>query len=202
MTDYDMTRYDADDLTINQYISLLAELNVRLTNIKSNKILLEKRKKKAFEVLSEKIKALEGEELEKWKDKVENVFNPKKVKKEQNQVDFSDYKVGEIVFYYTNYKYKSGERMDVKRIKVKCMIKKINKCSITLAKYNCDIDFSEFEVAFSTQGFGRIKFKWTDELRHNDIAVVKNVSKLIRRGDDMFEIYSEQSESELVDFGR
>ena len=202
MTDYDMTRYDADDLTINQYISLLAELNVRLTNIKSNKILLEKRKKKAFEVLSEKIKALEGEELEKWKDKVENVFNPKKVKKEQNQVDFSDYKVGEIVFYYTNYKYKSGERMDVKRIKVKCMIKKINKCSITLAKYNCDIDFSEFELAFRTQGFGRIKFKWTDELRHNDIAVVKNVSKLIRRGDDMFEIYSEQSESELVDFGR
>jgi hypothetical protein len=198
MADYDMSQY-VNYPSIKQYINLLAEFKVRLTNMNSNKIMLNIRKAKAFEVLFKEVSKLEGEELQKWKDKLEIVFKQQKIKAkktEQDQVDFSGYNVGEDVIYHTypitNYP----------RIPVKCMIKKINKCSITLAKYNCDIDNSELDEAKKTQGVGRIKFKWTNEVRLNDIVIVRNVSNITRRCDDevLFQSYSKESHY-TIDFG-
>lgn len=206
MADYDMRRYDLYYPSIKQYISLLAEFKVRLTNINSSTISLQTRKAKAFQVLYDKVSPLEGEELQKWKDKLEIVFKQKKTKAkktEQDQVDLSDYKVGEDVIYYTNYRYKNGDRTDLEnKIPVKCMIKKINKCSITLAKYDCEIDDSEVDEAFRTQGVGRIKFKWTNDLRPNDISVVRKVSEITRRCDCEGYFQSQCKESHYsIDFG-
>ena len=86
MTDYDMSVYDEMKPSINQYINLLAEFNKRLVNIKNNKIPIETRKKKAFELVLKEVVKLDGEELQKWKDKLENVFNPKKAEKVKNNL--------------------------------------------------------------------------------------------------------------------
>jgi hypothetical protein len=165
MTDYDMSVYDELKPTIIQYVNLLAEFNKKLINIKNNNIAIETRKKKAFELVLKEVVKLDGEELQKWKDKLENVFNPKKVEKVKNDLkvekDFSNYKIGEDVIYYTTYNV--GGSWD-KKINVKCKIVKINKCSIRLAKYRCDIDFTDDRRALMEQTHGRIKFNWTNEL--------------------------------------
>ena len=189
MADYDMSQYDAKYPSINQYINLLAEFNIRLTNMNSNKIMLQTRKTNAFEALSQEVSKLEGEELQKWKDKLEIVFKPEKAKAkkaEQLQVDLSGYHEGEDVIYFTNYRHKYGEwgEMVSHEIPVKCMITKINKSSITLSKFNCEIDDSEIDEAIRRQGEGRIKFKWTDSIRLYDTVVVRKLSDITRRCDD------------------
>ena len=175
MTDYDMSVYDVMKPTINQYINLLAELNKRLVNIKNNHIPIETRKKKAFELVLKEVVKLDGEELQKWKDKLENVFNPKKAEKVKNdlkvEADFTGYEIGEDVIYYTKYKVGDNEY----KVQVKCMIKKINKCSITLQKYKCNMDFTDANTALKEQTYGNIKFEWTNELRDKDNVVVRDI---------------------------
>lgn len=187
MTDYDMSVYDEMKPTINQYVNLLAEFNKRLVNIKNNKIPIETRKKKAFELLLKEVVRLDGEELQRWKDKLENVFNPKKAEKVKNdlkvEADFTGYEIGEDVIYYT--KYSVGDREY--KVEVKCMIKKINKCSITLAKYNCNMDFTDANTALKEQIHGKIKFEWTDELRDKDNVVVKDVKQIVRSDDILYQ---------------
>lgn len=187
MTDYDMTAYDEMKPTINQYVNLLAEFNKRLVNIKNNSIPIETRKKKAFEIVLKEVVKLDGEELQKWKDKLENVFNPKKTEKVKNglkvEKDFTGYEVGKDVIYYTNYKVGDREY----RVDVKCMIKKINKCSITLAKYKCNMDTTDADRALREQTHGHIKFVWTDELRDKDNVVVRDLTKIIKSGDTLYD---------------
>ena len=189
MTDYDMSVYDEMKPSINQYVNLLAEFNKRLVNIKNNKIPIEKRKNKAFELVLKEVVKLDGDELQKWKDKLENVFNPKKVEKVKNdlkvEADFTGYEIGEDVIYYT--KYKVGDKEY--KVQVKCMIKKINKCSITLQKYKCNIDYTDSKRALREQTYGNIKFEWTNELCDKDNVVVKDVKRMIRSGDSIYQDY-------------
>ena len=195
MTDYYMSDYDEMKPTINQYVSLLAEFNKRLVNIKNNRILIETRKKKAFELVLKEVVKLDGEELQKWKDKLENVFNPKKAEKVKNDlkvaVDFTGYEIGEDVIYYTTYKVGNKEY----KVQVKCAIKKINKCSITLQKYKCNMDYTDANRALKEQTYGNIKFEWTNELRDKDNVVVKDV-KSIRRSDNI--IYKDMIKATYV----
>ena len=187
MTDYDMSVYDEMKPTINQYVNLLAEFNKRLVNIKNNHIAIETRKKKAFELVLKEVVKLDGEELQKWKDKLENVFNPKKAEKVKNdlkvEADFTDYEINEDVIYYT--KYKVGDKEY--KVQVKCMIKKINKCSITLQKYKCNMDFTDDKRALMEQTHGAIKFEWTNELRDKDNVVVRDVKQIVRSDDILYQ---------------
>ena len=187
MTDYYMSDYDEMKPTINQYVNLLAEFNKRLVNIKNNHIAIETRKKKAFELVLKEVVKLDGEELQKWKDKLENVFNPKKAEKVKNdlkvEADFTDYEINEDVIYYTKYKVGDNEY----KVQVKCMIKKINKCSITLQKYKCNMDFTDDKRALMEQTHGAIKFEWTNELCDKDNVVVKDVKQIIRSDDILYQ---------------
>ena len=182
-----MSVYDEMKPTINQYVNLLAEFNKRLVNIKNNHIAIETRKKKAFELVLKEVVKLDGEELQKWKDKLENVFNPKKAEKVKNdlkvEADFTGYEIGEDVIYYT--KYKVGDKEY--KIQVKCVIKKINKCSITLQKYKCNMDFTDDKRALMEQTHGAIKFEWTNELCDKDNVVVKDVKQIIRSDDILYQ---------------
>jgi hypothetical protein len=182
MTDF-MSGYDEMKPSINMYVNLLADLNKRLANIKNSNIPIETRKKKAFEFILKEVNKLDDEELQKWKDILENVFNPKKVEKVKVEADFTGYEIGEDVIYYTKYKVGDTEY----KIAVKCMIKKINKCSITLAKYNCNMDLTDANRALREQTHGKIKFEWTDELRDKDNVVVKDVKQIIRRDDILYQ---------------
>tara|TARA_Y100000389_G_C17306244_1_gene435577 strand:+ start:256 stop:861 length:606 start_codon:yes stop_codon:yes gene_type:complete len=186
MTDYDMSRYDEMKPSIIQYINLLAEFNKRLVNIKNNNIPIETRKKKAFELVLKEAVKLDGEELQRWKDKLENVFNPKKAEKVKNdlkvEADLTGYEIGEDVIYYTKYSIGDNEY----KVDVKCMIKKINKCSITLAKYKCNMDFTDDKRALKEQTHGKIKFEWTDELRDKDNVVIKDVKQIVRSDDILY----------------
>ena len=181
-----MSGYDEMKPSINMYVNLLADLNKRLANIKNSNIPIETRKKKAFEFILKEVNKLDDEELQKWKDKMQSVFNPQKaekVEKVKNEADFTGYEIGEDVIYYTKYKVGDTEY----KIAVKCMIKKINKCSITLAKYNCNMDFTDANRALREQTHGKIKFEWTDELRDKDNVVVKDVKQIIRRDDILYQ---------------
>jgi len=178
-----MSGYDEMKPSINMYVNLLADLNKRLANIKNSNIPIETRKKKAFEFILKEVNKLDDEELQKWKDILENVFNPKKVEKVKVEADFTGYEIGEDVIYYTKYKVGDTEY----KIAVKCMIKKINKCSITLAKYNCNMDLTDANRALREQTHGKIKFEWTDELRDKDNVVVKDVKQIIRRDDILYQ---------------
>ena len=80
------------------------------------------------------------------------------------------------------------------------MIKKINKCSITLAKYKCNIDFTDTIRALKEQTHGDIKFEWTDELRDKDNVVVKVVKNLIRSDDILYKHYIKTT-NYSVDYG-
>ena len=185
MTDF-ITDYDEMKPSINMYVNLLADLNKRLTNIKNSNIPIETRKKKAFELILKEVNKLDGEELQRWKDKLESVFNPQKaekVEKVENEADFTGYEIGEDVIYYT--KYNVGDREY--KVDVKCRIKKINKCSITLAKYKCNVDFTDERRALREQTLGKINFEWTDELRDKDIVIVKNVKQIKRKDYILYE---------------
>lgn len=177
-----MSGYDEMKPSINMYVNLLADLNKRLTNT----IPIETRKKKAFELILKEVNKLDGEELQKWKDKMQSVFNPQKaekVEKVENEADFTGYEIGEDVIYYT--KYNVGDREY--KVDVKCRIKKINKCSITLAKYKCNVDFTDERRALREQTLGKINFEWTDELRDKDIVIVKNVKQIKRKDYILYE---------------
>lgn len=187
MTDYDMSGYDAMKPTIDQYVNLLAKFNKKLVNIKNTHIPIETRKSKAFELILKEMSKLDGEELQRWKDKLENVFNPKKAEKVKNdlkvETDLTGYKIGEDVIYYT--KYKVGDREY--KVQVKCCIMKINKCSITLQKYKCNLDFTDDVRALREQTHGAIKFEWTNELRDKDNVVVRDVKQLIMSDNSLYQ---------------
>ena len=198
MTDYDMTAYDENKLSINQYIELLAEFNKKLTNIKNNHIPIETRKHKAFDFLLKQVVKLDGDELELWKDKLENLFNPKKSNKvEKVNNDLSKFNIGEDVLIHT--KYKIEEEDYTYETYVKCKIHKINKCSITLQKYKCNADFSDYNRGARLQTFGRIYFNWTNELLQDKI-LIKNVSQIYRSDWDLYDTYIKQS-NYVIDFG-
>ncbi len=205
MTNYDMSVYDFMKPSINQYVSLLAEFNKGLTNMNTSRIPIETRKEKAFERLLKEVEKLDGDELQKWKDKLENVFNLKKAEKaEKVEKDLTDYKIGEDVIFYTKYKVEEpwtsiGE--SEYKVEVKCMIKKINKCSITLQKYKCNVDYTDERRAFIEQTHGDIKFEWTNELRDKDIVVVKNVTQLMRSDHSLYQKYIKVTYYN-IDFGK
>jgi len=206
MTDYDMTNYDENKISINQYVNLLAEFNKKLVNIKNNHIPIETRKRKAFELLLKEVIKLDGDELETWKDRLENIFNPKvKAEKVKNDLrvekDLSDFKLGEIVLIYTKYKVDSIDY----DIYVKCKIDKINKCSIRLQKYKCDLNFDDYNNGIREQTFGKLYFNWTDELETDkskqNFINIKNVDKICRSDWDLYNSYIKQT-YHITDFGR
>jgi len=169
-------------ITIKQYIDLLAEMNLKLVNIKNNQIPIQDRKSKAYHLLITEIAKLDGAGLETCQKKLETKINENRPKKVTNNllahVDSNSFKIGEIVVYFT--KYRVGDT-DYK-IYVKCKVKKINKCSVVLTKYSCDIDFTDVKKAIQEQTIGKLKFIWTDTLRDNDVVLVKKTTDIIRRG--------------------
>jgi len=195
-----MSKYDEMLPSINVYIELLARLNKQITNIKNSKISLETRKKKSFEILLKAILKLEGDELQEWIDILENTFNPKEQekepKKEKEPMNFDGYNIGDDVIYYTNYKVVGwSDEPREWTINVKCRIVKLNKSSITLQKYESDIDFTNGKRALREQTHGRIYFNWTDKLLKEKV-VVKNLKNIMRKIDEplIYDDYIKQTD--------
>ena len=93
-------------------------------------------------------------------------------------VDSTSFYKGEIVVYFT--KYRVGNK-DYK-IYVKCKVIRLNKCSVTLNKFSCNIDYTDVKKAIEEQTLGRLKFIWTDTLRDKDFVNVKKPEDIIKNG--------------------
>ena len=192
---------------LKQYIELLARLNIQITDIKNSKISLDRKKLLACDTLLEAVAKLDRDDdelIDEWDDILENLFYPKKQpKKEKEPMNFDGYNIGDDVIYYTNYtNYKIVWWGAAKHeMNVKCRIVKINKCSITLQKYESDVDFTDGKRAFQEQTHGKIYFNWTDKLSKEKV-VVKNFTKIMREVDEpiLYKHYMKQTDY-LVDFG-
>ena len=192
---------------LKQYIELLARLNIQITDIKNSKISLDRKKLLACDTLLEAVAKLDRDDdelIDEWDDILENLFYPKKQpKKEKEPMNFDGYNIGDDVIYYTNYtNYKIVWWGAAKHeMNVKCRIVKINKCSITLQKYESDVDFTDGKRAFQEQTHGKIYFNWTDKLLKEKV-VVKNLKNIMREVDEpiLYKHYMKQTDY-LVDFG-
>ena len=192
---------------LKQYIELLARLNIQITDIKNSKISLDRKKLLACDTLLEAVAKLDRDDdelIDEWDDILENLFYPKKQpKKEKEPMNFDGYNIGDDVIYYTNYtNYKIVWWGAAKHeMNVKCRIVKINKCSITLQKYESDVDFTDGKRAFQEQTHGKIYFNWADKLLTEKV-VVKNFTKIMREVDEpiLYKHYMKQTDY-LVDFG-
>ena len=192
---------------LKQYIELLARLNIQITDIKNSKISLDRKKLLACDTLLEAVAKLDRDDdelIDEWDDILENLFYPKKQpKKEKEPMNFDGYNIGDDVIYYTNYtNYKIVWWGAAKHeMNVKCRIVKLNKCSITLQKYESDVDFTDGKRAFQEQTHGKIYFNWTDKLSKEKV-VVKNFTKIMREVDEpiLYKHYMKQTDY-LVDFG-
>ena len=200
------TNYDKISLT--QYIDFLGDMGYRLKNIKNSNIELTKRKKAIYETICEKIEKLDPDEKTDIKNKFDELFEPKQ-KQKQKQIkkvkndsdsdtdsdeedDLSDFNVGEVVLVYNKYYAKKYSY----NIFVKCRVHKINKCSITLQKYKCNVDFTDYDKGFSERTFGKLYFNWTDELEEatkENFINIKDLRKIKRAGWSLYENYIEQS---------
>ena len=67
--------------SINQYIDVLKSFNLKLTNMKTNKIPIKLRKQKAFKIIIDEIFKLDGDELNNQKKNFYLLFKPIKNKK-------------------------------------------------------------------------------------------------------------------------
>ena len=78
---------------------------------------------------------------------------------------------------------------------------KLNKSSITLQKYESDIDFTDGKRALREQTHGRVYFNWTDKLLKEKV-VVKNLKNIMREVDEpiLYKHYIKQTDYD-VDFG-
>ena len=192
---------------LKQYIELLARLNIQITDIKNSKISLDRKKLLACDTLLEAVAKLDRDDdelIDEWDDILENLFYPKKQpKKEKEPMNFDGYNIGDDVIYYTNYtNYKIVWWGAAKHeMNVKCRIVKLNKCSITLQKYESDVDFTDGKRAFQEQTHGKIYFNWADKLLTEKV-VVKNFTKIMREVDEpiLYKHYMKQTDY-LVDFG-
>ena len=190
---------------LKQYIELLARLNIQITDIKNSKISLDRKKLLACDTLLEAVAKLDRDDdelIDEWDDILENLFYPKKQpKKEKEPMNFDGYNIGDDVIYYTNKVVKWSGYETEWRLLVKCRIVKINKCSITLQKYESDVDFTDGKRAFQEQTHGKIYFNWADKLLTEKV-VVKNFTKIMREVDEpiLYKHYMKQTDY-LVDFG-
>jgi len=194
-----------DTIPLNKYITLLGEMGYKLKNVKNPNIPLIKRKKAIYELINEKIDELDDDDDKKdnFKNKFEELFKPKvKAEKVKNNLkvekDLSRFNNGEVVLIYTKY-YIDDKFYDVY---VKCKIHKINKCSITLQKYKCNVDFDEYNKSYREQTFGKLYFNWTDELEQSkqNFINVKDVDKIMRTDWDLYDTYVKQTYYS-IDFG-
>ena len=172
---------------LKQYIELLARLNIQITDIKNSKISLDRKKLLACDTLLEAVAKLDRDDdelIDEWDDILENLFYPKKQpKKEKEPMNFDGYNIGDDVLYYTNKVVKwSGYETEC-RLLVKCKIVKHNKCSVTLQKYQSEIDVSDDKRALREQTLGKVYFDWTDKLL-NEKVVVKDLTKIMRKIDE------------------
>ena len=174
---------------LKQYIELLARLNIQITDIKNSKISLDRKKLLACDTLLEAVAKLDRDDdelIDEWDDILENLFYPKKQpKKEKEPMNFDGYNIGDDVIYYTNYtNYKIVWWGAAKHeMNVKCRIVKLNKCSITLQKYESEIDISDDKRALREQTLGKLYIAWTDNLLTEKV-VVKDLTKIMRKIDD------------------
>jgi len=194
-----------DTISLNKYITLLGDMGYKLKNVKNPNIPLAKRKKAIYELIIEKIDELDDDDDKKddFKNKFEELFKPKvKAEKVKNDLkvekDLSRFNVGEVVLIYTKYKVNDIEY----DIYIKCKIHKINKCSVTLQKYKCNVDFNEYHKSYREQTFGKLYFNWTDELEQSkqNFINVKDVDKIMRTDWDLYDTYVKQTYYS-IDFG-
>lgn len=193
--------YDYTKLSISSYVALLASLKRRLTNIKSSRIPLDYRKKYAFDTIMKYVSEKTGEDLQMWKDKLDIAFGivkPPVIKTVKPAVDLSAFKVGDIVFAYTQFK-KQQEGSNYS-IYVKCKITKINKCSLTLTKYDYTYDESEVYEALQNQSFCKVYYIWKDTLT-NEKLNIRKTDNLIVKGQDLYDIFMDKCDYNF-DFGR
>lgn len=194
-----------DTISLNKYITLLGEMGYKLKNVKNPYIPLAKRKKAIYELIIEKIDELDelDDKKDDFKNKFEELFKPKvKAKKVKNDLkvekDLSRFNIGEIVLVETKHKVNDIEY----DIYVKCKIYKINKCSITLQKYKCNVDFNEYHKNYREQTFGKLYFNWTDELEQSkqNFINVKDIDKIMKTDWDLYDTYVKQTYYS-IDFG-
>lgn len=194
-----------DTISLNKYITLLGEMGYKLKNVKNPNIPLAKRKKAIYELIIEKIDELDelDDKKDDFKNKFEELFKPKvKAEKVKNDLkvekDLSRFNIGEIVLVETKHKVNDIEY----DIYVKCKIYKINKCSITLQKYKCNVDFNEYHKNYREQTFGKLYFNWTDELEQSkqNFINVKDIDKIMKTDWDLYDTYVKQTYYS-IDFG-
>lgn len=68
-------------------------------------------------------------------------------RKRKGEKDFSQFKVGQNVFYETTYEPLEKKIPNLGKIPVKCQITKVNESSVELTKYKCDVLKSVMNIA-------------------------------------------------------
>jgi DNA-binding transcriptional MerR regulator len=194
-----------DKLSLTQYIDFLGDMGYRLKNIKNSNISLTERKKAIYETICEKIEKLDSDKKTDLKNKFDELFEVKPKQKQIKKVesdsdsdsdseeenDLSSFTVGEVVLVYNKYHVKERSY----NIYVKCKVHKINKCSVTLQKYKCNVDFTDFDKGFREQTFGKLYFNWTDELEEatkQNFINIRDLSKIKREGWSVYKNYVKQ----------
>ena len=181
--------------------SHFAEQGKRLTNLSKATVYDLKEIIEKYDIdYDEKAIISANDELKVKQKNFKNIYNNTEIlvtKEVKEDKDLSDYKVGEVVIYYTKYQVNGRDT----NINVKCKIVKINKQSLTLQHYDCDIDESDVNRALREQTYGVRIFKWHSwHSPINKKCVCKNVEKLIRKGDCLYNDYVKQTTTS-VDFG-
>jgi len=123
------------------------------------------------------------------------------VKRERTPPNFSGLNIGDDVLYRTHYRPRGFSQLHTYWIDIKCRIIKINKWSMIIEQYDCEIDMTDIELAIEEKRVGEMYFNWTDKLLGERLTIKSrpNARHRLCPIEEWYELYLNQSIS-LVDF--
>ena len=123
------------------------------------------------------------------------------VKRERTPPNFSGLNIGDDVLYRAYYRPHGYSKLHTYYIDIKCRIMKINKWSMILEQYDCEIDMTDIELAIKEKRFGKMYFNWTNQLLGERLTIKTEPHSKHRMCpiEDWYELYLSQSIS-LIDF--
>jgi hypothetical protein len=121
------------------------------------------------------------------------------VKRERTPPNFSDLNIGDDVLYRAYYRPRGYSKLHTYYIDIKCRIIKINKWSMILEQYDCEIDMTDIELAIEEKRTGEMYFNWTDKLLGERLTIKTRPQAKSRSMsvENWYELYMTQSISEI-----